>query len=497
MTSSFSSSPPILALVATTRFLLLADLCRKTVVPLEGDRPEYYGISWFPGSKDLALSHSMLDNARLVDLPSYVQSEVGCVSFGRRLSEPFLSAPHQILCASDGRLVCTNTGRNAITVIDPSRPGHFQEARISPSRWDRLSLDHVPGDHLNSVFEKDGKLYVIAHRHNKGSALATFRYPELELLNLEPVVGRTGLHNVWVTAEGQKIACHSSAGSLMDLSTGENLWESGSHVYTRGLAAASDFILIGESQLVGRDLRGGSLSALWVIDRRTRRELDYFCLGPFGTVHEVRLLNVPDEAHHGHPFADVETLQRRDMRVDLAATRMRNAGLAHKALESWRGFDLVFGTPEVGEDGVRTAPPDLLCLAVQRETSEGKERKMAFRYCLDSRAAQSHVSAVFDYRGKGEDRDMAALLLQPSGDSAHLSLWRHDGSGWLSDPAFGVGGLPLGGVLAVKAGKRDLEVFAGSRRILKVPADVFPWQGGGWGIRWIGATVCPERPGEE
>ena len=93
------------ALVATTSWLLLVDLKSKQVQPVEKERPEYYGISWFPGDKELVLSHSGLDNASLVDIAAYAQSETGWLSKGGLSSRTFLSQPHQILCAPDGKVI--------------------------------------------------------------------------------------------------------------------------------------------------------------------------------------------------------------------------------------------------------------------------------------------------------------------------------------------------------------------------------------------------------
>ena len=140
------------ALVATTGYLLLVDLQSRKVLPLERKRPEYYGISWFPGEDELVLSHSGVNNSDLVDISSYAQSEQGWLSKGVKNSRRFLSQPHQILCAPDGRVISTNTGRNVISVVDLNRSSVFQEAGISDARWDRLALDRITGDHLNSVF---------------------------------------------------------------------------------------------------------------------------------------------------------------------------------------------------------------------------------------------------------------------------------------------------------------------------------------------------------
>ena len=128
----------MLALVATPRFLLLVDLESRRVSVIEDGRQEYYGITWRPGGDQLILSHSGLDNESLVDLESYALSEVGWISAGPLHSSRFLSQPHQILCGPDGRVICTNTGRNSVVVIDPARPGHYQETQLHPDRWDRL-----------------------------------------------------------------------------------------------------------------------------------------------------------------------------------------------------------------------------------------------------------------------------------------------------------------------------------------------------------------------
>ena len=336
----------IYALVSTTRALLLVELNAKRVVPLEWERGEYYGISWFPGGEDLVLTHSLLDNGRLVDVATYAQSEIGILSAGARQTQGFLSQPHQIVCGSDGRVICTNTGRNAVSVIDLKRPDIIQETRISAARWDRLDSEKLIGDHLNSVFEKNSVLYVVAHQYGKGSALATFSYPDMQLLGVERIKNRTGLHNIWVTEEGQRIACDSNLGSVIDLNSNATLWDSGCPIYSRGLAATSDFVLVGESQKSMRELRRASMSGLWLLDRKTWQPMDYFFLGPYGGVHDIRLLNVRDEAHHGHVFAGTAALLAPERGRVVAEERIEVSQRRRLAREVWRSFELVFGTPE-------------------------------------------------------------------------------------------------------------------------------------------------------
>ncbi|MDI2145467.1 MULTISPECIES: hypothetical protein [unclassified Pseudomonas] len=479
----------LFAVVATTGYLLLVDLHSRKVTPIESDRPEYYGVTWFPEGKDLVLSHSGLDNLKLVDIQTYANSEVGFLSRGSFHSEPFLSQPHQILCASDGRIICTNTGRNAISVVDLEKPGHFQEKRLTSVRWDRLSLQEITGDHLNSVFEKDGHLYVIAHGHHNGSLLAVLTYPELELVSLDPIDQRTGLHNVWVSDEGQKIACHSSIGSLVDLDTNDVIWHAGSSIYARGLAVSSDVVLVGESQMTGRESRRSSMSGLWVLERDTYKPLDYLCLGPYGAVNEVRLLNARDFAHHGHVFAGTPELLEKDLFRRNAEERLANFHISYKNQKAWVAWESVFGSHKQLETGEKIAAPDSLCLLKQREVSDGPERSMSFGYSIDPALPDSHVAAVV-YQGTGDDTDMNALVIQPhKADGARLVMWTHDGTQWAPEADISVTGLPFSGDLNVVASERGLELYLNKELLISVDPSKLPYLNGSLGVRWIGSTI--------
>jgi len=480
------------ALVATTNYLLCVDLECKTVMPIEGNRTEYYGISWFAGSEELVLSHSGLNNSGLVDVASYAQSEVGWISAGSRSSRKFLSQPHQICCAPDGRVICTNTGRNVITVIDLDKPSIYQEAALSEARWDRISPDRATGDHLNSVFLQGDRLFVIAHRFDKGSLLGVFSYPELDLLKVESLGERTGLHNIWITAEGQRISCHSEAGSLVDLDADAPLWDAGSPIYTRGLAACEDFVVVGESQKSGRDLRRSSLSGLWILDRLTWKALDYICLGPYGAVHEVRLMDVPDEAHPGAPFAGLARLLSQDMRVQVANDRLSAARAFHEVRHLWSDYALIFGSPESLANGMRRAGQDNLCLAMKKPQVAGGV--LSFYYELDAEPGVGHVSAVLGYKGLGGDTDMAALLLQPAGSSsAALSIWRHDGNMWARLPDVAVENLPLAGNCRVLVSDAEVVLMIDNREIQRFNKTTLGLErfSFGLGVRWIGASVKP------
>ncbi|KTD36111.1 hypothetical protein Lnau_1095 [Legionella nautarum] len=479
------------ALVATPGYLLCINLETKEVTPIENHRREYYGISWFPGQKELILSHSNLDNNSLIDIHGYSQSEVGYVSEGTQVSQQFLSQPHQLLCAPDKRIICTNTGRNAISVIDLEKPGLYHEARVSSARWDRLSLTEYSGDHINSVFLKDDQLFVICHRFKKGSILATFAYPSLELIDVKNLYEKTGLHNIWVTDEGQQISCDSENGSIIDLLSGQILWQSEVNIMTRGIAANSEYLLVGESKITGRTSRMASLSGLWILERESWKTVDYFCLGPFGCVHEVRLLDVPDEAHHGHIYYGLESLLQKNMYRDIE--RQSIIGTSSEVYKFWKNYRLLYGAPEILPDSSKKVDDAELCLAITKNPSESSNSSFAFDYFLSTDTKESHVSAVLGYHGNARDTHMHAILLQRTEDIAWLSIWMNDGNSWSLIPGISISGLPISGIMKINIEENNIQVLINQKEILNLSPESIncPNYQRGFGIRWLGAAVRP------
>lgn len=486
----------MLALATTPRFLLLVDLERRSVVPLESDRQEYYGVSWLSGGRDLVLSHSGLDHESLVDLAGYAVSEVGWISVGPSDAPPCLSAPHQILGGSDGRVICANTGRNCVTVIDPARPGHFQEARIGESRWDRLSAADRGGLHLNSVFEKEGLLHVLAHGFEQGSSLATFRYPSMERVAFESLPGLTGLHNYCITGRGERISCDSNAGTLVDPRAGKVHWQSGTSGYLRGLAVGPHEIVVGDSPKLGRHLRASAVSGLWVIDRDRWVARDYLVLGPYGTVNEVRLLDVPDEAHRGEPFAGLEELLRRDARRDAsahklaAAERMRGAG-ASQPLER------IMGSPEIDAEGRWNSSGDLCLLATRSAPVEG----FSIGYDLRRFDPSAHCGIVIGYEGPSGtsayggalDTHMDVILVNRGARTGRptVSHWSHDGAGWRQIETL-LRESPDAGCVRVRRDGPDLVVEIDGHQAARRPIERFPRIASRWGCRWQSTAVLPQ-----
>jgi hypothetical protein len=140
-------------LVTTPNYLLRYELDSQRVFVVEAGRPEYYGVSWFAGTDQVFLSHSGLDNDSLQSVTDYMTSEVGWISRGDDESWAFLSAPHQLLCLDDGTIVVTNTGRNCLTIVNPT-DWSIRNHRFDNILWDRLDAQHQCGSHFNSVMAK-------------------------------------------------------------------------------------------------------------------------------------------------------------------------------------------------------------------------------------------------------------------------------------------------------------------------------------------------------
>lgn len=423
------------ALVATVNYLLLVDLRSGKVDVIESHRPEYYGISWWEGSDSLVLSHSGVANDSLLDVESYINSEKGYFSFGKTHSQCFLSQPHQILCAPNQWIIATNTGRNCITLYNPSS-GFYKDIRINNIHWDRLGKDNPCGEHFNSVFLKNDYLYVLAHRFKRCSQVLKFSYPDCVLLETYEIKQRSGLHNVWVDDAGNIIACHSDAGELIEVKTNETIWASGSSYYSRGLAATADVIVVGDSQIATRENRKTLPSDLWIVDRKTLNALDYLPLGPYGAIHEVRILDVEDEAHHSKIFDGLNHLEDAILERQNVLAEHRKEKLKHS--QKWQNdrqllqqFHCILNGWTVNDGWI--APKNegfTLALAKQIPT---KNFTASFDYSFPHSSALSnqHISLVVGYRGE-DDTNMLAILINYSIDNevAVVTLWANVNGHW-------------------------------------------------------------------
>jgi hypothetical protein len=485
--NSFQGRKMRYVLVSTSSWLLLVDLQTRKCQPLESDRPDYYGISWFPAGDELVLTHSGLGGEDLVDITSYANSEKGWLTLGKLRSTPFLSAPHSITCAHDGRIVCANTGRNAITVYDFNKPNNFQEVKLSEPRWDRFNLDGVNGDHINSVFVKKERLYVLTHGLGLPSQLATFDYPDLNLLSVEKIKNRTGLHNIWITSEGQRISCHSNIGGLIDLDAQNTLWQSGSDVFTKGIAATDKCVIVGECEILSRAKRRTAIAGIWVIDKQNWKTIDYISLGPYGTVHDVRLLDVPDEAHHNYAFKNVGQLLEKDLLNDTSSARMKKALLFAQENQCWSGWNIILGSTKVDEAG---AGDRGINLVINENARLGKLR---FLYKLYTNRKESHFSIVTNYAGE-LDTNMIAILIEYGMKQNSISVWENGGKEWiLKSKLSQIFRSPISSGMSVDISDHNLilktdegETFKYSSK--EIGIDKFR---PGIGLRWVNAFIKP------
>lgn len=419
-------------LVTTARYLLVVDTDTAIVTPIRVAIYDYYGISWFPQESRLVLANFGTGDNPNDDFENLARSEKGYLTIGGEPTSPFLSAPHQIVCASDGRIVCTNTGRNSIVAVDPLKPNLFHEARISDVRWDRWDSadEDASGDHLNSVFQRDDRLYAIAHRHSRGSRLVTMSYPEMNIISVDPIGELTGLHNVWIGDDGNGLTCASHQGGLADVRSGAIVWSAGENVYTRGLAISDDLILVGESAYASRDMRRVSISGLWIVNRHTLKTENYICLGPFGGVHEVRIVDRPDHAHHGHAFLGAPDLLLERPFEDVRQQRLRSSAIAWERRSFWTRYRDVLGAIQIEDDDWLAESEGYTCLIAQ--TDNNTSVSLSFEYQLADGESGSHIAAVAGFHGAHADSQMTALLIQQFNHLATLRLWHCKDGEWTS-----------------------------------------------------------------
>lgn len=415
------------ALVSTPGYLLFCDLERGATRVVARDAPEYYGISWTRDGGELITTHSGIRNDALVDLASYADSEKGWLRIGGRdLDAVSFSQPHQALAGPDGTVLVTNTGRNCLSVVDPLRQS-VREIRLSPSRWDRVSRVEKPGNHPNSIWADDRFAYVLAHNFERNSFVAKCSLEDFAVVETVASEQALGAHNIWPMPDGGLLVCASRAGGLMDLRRDTLLWSSGTTEWTRGLAVTADHILVGESEHAPRGDRGSGLSGIWVLDRHRFRTVDYLCLGPYGGVHEIRVLDLPDAAHHGIPFADPDALWREDVFGAREQQRMEQSASAFDGLAQLQGLQPVFGRITPGQGGMLRAS-GLVAALLREPWAEGE----GLVYDFGPAQEDQHLGLLLRYGGNGGDTDALAAILTPAtvASQGRLGMWEHDGQHW-------------------------------------------------------------------
>ncbi|MEO8400831.1 MAG: hypothetical protein ABI597_03405 [Gammaproteobacteria bacterium] len=429
------------ALVATVNYLLLVDLQTGAVNIIESDRPEYYGISWWENSDSLVLSHSGLANDSLFDLESYVTSEKGYLSFDNKKTQCFLSQPHQIICAPNNWVIATNTGRNCVTLYDPSND-FYKDIRVNDIHWDRLGKENSCGEHFNSVYLKNNRLYVMAHRFKKTSHILEFSYPDCTLLERYETKQRSGLHNLWVDDSGNIIACHSEAGELIEVKSNETIWATGlfhNTRYSRGLAATTDIIIVGDSEVTTREGRKNSPSVLWIVDRKTLNAIDYMQLGSYGSVHEVRILDVADDAHHGKIFKGMANLEKKREEHQERLEQNRKQKLEYS--REWqtnhhvfKDFTCILNGWTAKKNGWVGPKNESFTLSTAKESLDDNFTiSLNYFFPKSDILSSQHLGLIVGYRGIDDTNMIAIMLEHATGrNDATLSLMINEKGIWKS-----------------------------------------------------------------
>jgi hypothetical protein len=216
-----------------------------------------------------------------------------------------LSDPHQILCEGDYVLI-TNTGRNCLTVVRRADL-FYRHVWFDEARWDCKGPDRPVGKHLNSVQVVGDRLYVLAHNFERGSLIAELTWPGLELVQWHPTRAYQA-HNLWAQPGGEILTCNTIDGSVIEAVSGRVLWRSRTPtLLTRGLACSGNYIFVGMSTFAKRQDRTRTDGGVWVLDRDTWKEIDFLPLPASGNVREIRIVDHPDECHHGQVLKNLPT----------------------------------------------------------------------------------------------------------------------------------------------------------------------------------------------
>lgn len=480
-------------LISTNQNLLGWNAETGAIDILDNSRFGYYGVSWPEDGARLVMSHAHRDTRTSQEKNTTPAPELGYLTCGDRTSQAFLSATHQIVCIGDRWVVATNTGRNSICKIDLDDFLHA-DFRYDGVFWDIQpgadGMEEHVGRHYNSLFARDGLLWVLAHNFFHGSRAYVLEWPTMAKLDEIPGCS-TGMHNIWVQDDGQILSCDSNQSSLVDFRTSEVLWHDGSGGHLRGLAATRDTIFIGRSEISERMLRGATESGVWVIDRKTLRTIDYIALGMFGNVREVRIADEPDECHHGHPLSIAAMPNAAAGRRRLREERLR---LHHANALCWRldrsVWNVHCGMLTSGDDNVWRGQPERLTLATLRNDM-CVDGMIEAEIGLAEAKEEEFVSLVGRHRGR-EDGNMVMALIRRDRLDAITTILVHDGIAWRDAGLRRLNGLwadeqalqlptfvrltTVGSVAVLRIGEED---------VLSVPIPEIVWSGG-FGVRVLG-----------
>jgi hypothetical protein len=462
-------------LVACPHRLFLVDTADRSVKVVEDQAPEYYGISWTPDGQQLATIHSCIDNASLATLEDYVESERGYLRLGQRTGVQGLSQPHQILC-TDEHIIITNTGRNCLTLVR-QKDLFYRHIWLDDIRWDRKGRDNPCGLHLNSVYLHEDRLYALAHNYHRGSRVAELTWPGLSLVRWIDTHASQA-HNLWKPTGGPLLTCDTMRGTIAEAESGRIVWRAeAANQLTRGLASDGQFIYVGMSQTSAREHRTASPGGIWLLDRHTWQQVDFLPLPAAGNVHEIRVVDAPDECHHGHILKAVPE-------VDAEATQRYQAEVERRLAErKGLGWSVAFGAPEFPGEEVQLVREDQLNLLL----AEGVYFKDGVvSATIDAPLSREHryTGLAARYKGPG-DENMVCVLIEIVKSRTYVSLWENSDHQWRQLGQTRLGSLPI--KLQMELIGPTCAVHADGKRLLQATTRVV--SAGGAGIRGLTGNI--------
>jgi len=268
-------------LLIGTRNALVCWDGQKTIVS-EGN---YYGITW--GSDYVYCSRNPLHNP--ISLIDVFDKNL---NFMKTLNIPApLNNVHQILMINEN-LYITYTQKDTLTI--------FNKKNIRHLNWTGFEDDKY---HLNSIWAKDNKIYVV----ESGLGGET-RPPTVQVLDKAhnpisriAIPDAIHIHNVYI--ENNYLYCCGKYGLIQyNLETNKtliiDLRRDKENGFFRGLARTDDYWYIGESQILPRERRDYGDADILVLNNDFRI-VDIIMLKDTGQVQDFRVTDEMDLAHNG------------------------------------------------------------------------------------------------------------------------------------------------------------------------------------------------------
>ncbi|MFQ3594218.1 MAG: hypothetical protein SNJ82_13645, partial [Gemmataceae bacterium] len=257
---------------------------------------------------------------------------------------------------------------------------------------------------------------------HRGSLVAELTWPELHVVRWIQTQALQA-HNLWKPDGGPLLTCDTMRGTLQEVESGRIVWRAAAiNQMTRGLACDGQHVYVGMSQTTSRNRRGDSDGGIWILDKKTWCQIDFLPLPAAGNVHEIRLIDVPDECHHGIPLRAVPSV---DLERSQAHTQRVQQRLANRRGAGWLVF---FGQPEFPGTEVRLAPEGHLNLLVA-EGVHLKDVVVQVEMEADLSRDPRHTGIIARYSGPG-DTGMVCALIELIKGKAYVGLWESPDNTW-------------------------------------------------------------------